>query len=140
MPRGGLSSDPVKRRRQLEALARGSEARAATLRAMLAEPDPSEPASAAKAEPVSVAEPEPASGARSGAVRPGRYGDPPPVAPQRAPQPAPEPEPDPDPGPGPAPEPPKPDPEPEPEPEPEPSGLVRFGAGLLGVKPPPDRG
>jgi hypothetical protein len=120
----GLSSDPEKRRRQLAGLAKGAEARAARLRAQLAELEqpaaseaPSEAASEAPAAPTSEAASEAAQGARL--VR-GSYGDLPA---------APTPDDDVD------------DladdleDELEPEEEQGPSGLARFAAGVLGVKP-----
>jgi hypothetical protein len=86
----GLSSDPVKRRRQLEALARGSEKRAATLRARLAEMDDPPATPVPSAAPTPVAAPQPPTG-----VRAGTYSDAPSAAASEAEPEAPEVEPSP---------------------------------------------
>lgn len=115
----GLSSDPVKRRRQLEALQRGAERRAATLRASIEAID-AEPAREAPIVAASEAEP----GAR---IARGSYGDDPkpPPEPAPAPQPAMVDEPQAD----------ELEPEPEPEPEPdEPARGAKVAAALLGVR------
>jgi len=123
----GLSTDPAKRRRQLEGLAIGAERRSATLRARLAEldsePGPSEapPAPASEAPEPGLSE-APATGPK---IVPGRFGEvlsPAPAVVETEPAltvettPEPELEPELD------------------EPPAQPSGVVRFLGDVLGVK------
>lgn len=132
----GLSSDPAKRRRQLEALARGSERRSETLRARLDELDAeiaaSEAASDAPSEAELEAAPAPPSRASSEApsaarIMRGSYGAVPDPSADEV---------------GPAPDPDETASEPETETEAPiedepaaegPGRLIEFGAGLLGV-------